>query len=74
MFGVNNDIRDKDHQAAVENWNRIIKLDEHGQGGPDKIGRYIAASKDMIMGRCNEFEKYTFMFYNVPVRRNVCRS
>ncbi|CAG7734976.1 unnamed protein product [Allacma fusca] len=74
VFGVNNDIRDKDHQAAVENWNRIIKLDEHGQGGPDKIWRYIAASKDMVMGRCNEFEKYTFMFYNVPVRRNVCRS
>ena len=50
MFAPNKDILEEDHQNPSEMWNRIIKHEEHGVHGEQKVGRFIRASHKVMLG------------------------
>ena len=50
MFKSTGDKHEFDHNNPVENWNRTVKVVEHGKKGLQKIGQFIHNQKEMLEG------------------------
>ena len=61
FFDATGDFLKEDHQAAVENAFRAIKIDENARKGRDKIGRYLRRRKRTIRGNVSKILQHVSM-------------